>query len=347
MGEAAHAPGMRGHSARFGAAGLAALDDLRGAVLAPSTAAELVPPPRFAAKTFATYRTDAALPAQAAAVERVRHFATARRPLLGWLPFRAPERKGLYLDGGFGVGKTHLLAASFHAAHGRRSYLSFAEAISLVVLRGAGQAAELLAADLVCIDEFELDDPANTRLADLLLEQLVRRGCRIVTTSNTVPGELGLGRMAVDQFRNQLARIADVFEDVHVPGLDHRLRGRVAGDADPAGWGPAVKPWDPAPTAFVFTADELDTLLSRIPIANLRRLAMRLGRLTITGLMPFADQLAALRFVHLVDKLYDSCTALRVITPAPLSGLFPEEHCQRAFAKKYQRCSSRLVELCV
>jgi len=329
-----------------GAAGLAALDDLRGAVLAPCSGEELVPPPRFAAKTFATFRTDPGVPAQAVAVARIMRFATARRPWLAWLPFRASERKGLYLDGGFGVGKTHLLAASFHAARGVRRYLSFAEAISLVVLRGAGAAADLLAADLVCIDEFELDDPANTRLADLLLEQLARRGCRLITTSNTVPGELGFGRMAVDQFRNQLARIADLFEDVHVPGDDHRRRGSAAGDGDPAGWGPAVVPWDAAPDAFVFTAAELDTLLSRIPVANLRRLANRLGRLTVTDLMPFESQLAALRFVHLVDKLYDSCSVMRVITPSPLAGLFPEEHCQRAFAKKYRRCSSRLVELC-
>jgi len=315
-------------------------------VLAPCTPDELVPPPRFATKTFASYRIDPALPAQADAVAQVVRFATARRPLLPWLPFRARERAGLYLDGGFGVGKTHLLAAAFHAAHGRRRYLSFAEAISLVVLRGAGPAAELLAGDLVCIDEFEIDDPANTRLADLLLERLVERDCRIITTSNTVPGELGKGRMAVDQFRNQLARIADVFTDVHVPGQDHRQLSLAAGASDPAGWGAQIPAWDPAPGTFAFTAGELDALLMRIPVANLRRLAARLVRVTITDLQPFTDQLAALRFVHLVDKLYDSCSALRVVTTARLAELFPDEHCQRAFAKKYRRCSSRLIELC-
>ena len=31
---------------------------------------------------------------------------------------------------------------------------------------------------------------------------------------------------------------------------------------------------------------------------------------------------------------------------APLVGLFPDEHCQQAFIKKYRRCQSRLVEMC-
>ena len=87
----------------------------------------------------------------------------------------------LYLDGGFGVGKTHLLAASFHAAPGDRRYLSFAEAVGLAVVQGPDATIDLLTSDLVCIDEFELDDPSNTRLIDLVLEGLIRRGTRIVS----------------------------------------------------------------------------------------------------------------------------------------------------------------------
>ena len=87
----------------------------------------MVPPPRFAAVRFETYRPDPAEPTQAAAVAAVRAFSgrtgdgsDGRR---GWLRRRAapPEdRPGLYLDGGFGVGKTHLLASLWHAVAGRR-----------------------------------------------------------------------------------------------------------------------------------------------------------------------------------------------------------------------------------
>ena len=96
--------------------------------------------------------------------------------------------------------------------------------MSLCTQLGPNGAAERLQADLVCFDEFELDDPSYTRLADLLLDQLVAGGAKIVVTSNTVPGELGVGRMFVDRFRAQLDRVAQHFHDVHVPGSDFRQR---------------------------------------------------------------------------------------------------------------------------
>ena len=180
------------------------------------------PPPRFQGKRFDTYRIDHSIEGQAAAVETVKAFTAAKRSLFGLLPAKGP--KGCYLDGDFGVGKTHLLAAAWEAAPGTKSYLSFAEAINLCVTTSPEQAIAELAADLICIDEFELDDPSNTRMADLLCDGLVRKGCRLLVTSNTVPGELGVGRLFVDQFRAQLVRISKLFTDIHVPGKDYRQR---------------------------------------------------------------------------------------------------------------------------
>lgn len=318
------------------------LSRLAAAITAAPAASELVPPPRFAAKRFDTYVLDPAVDGQREAVLAVRRFATLRPGLIGRLLHRG--RPGLYLDGGFGAGKTHLLAACFHAARGSRRYLSFSEAMSLMTVLGAHAAVDLLRADLVCIDEFELDDPANTRLADLLVRSLVERGCRIATTSNTVPGELGAGRMAVDLFRNELARIEHAFADLHLPGADHRRRGLGAGD--PPGWGPDASPLPAAAGRHVVDAQALDRSLVSVPVASLRRLAALLDGLTITGLRPFTDQLSALRFVHLVDRLYDWQVPLRVQARCPLADLFPPEHCLAAFAKKYRRCQSRLAELC-
>jgi len=317
------------------------LDDLAGAVLAPATPAELIPPPRFAHKKFSDYRVDPAIAGQQHAVHQIHAFATAKKSFLQRLGLGNHGRPGMYLDGGFGVGKTHLLAASFHAAHGVRRYLRFAEAISLVVLYDAKTAADLLAGDLVCIDEFELDDPANTRLADLLLEELVARGSRIITTSNTVPGELGVGRMAVDRFRNELSRIADRFANVNVPGNDFRRTSTTT--VNPAHWCASSEPFA---DGVVLEMHDLDKLLTRIPVANLGRLAARLPRLSLIDPTPFTDQLAALRFVSLVDKLYDWCSQLRVRSTCSIADLFPEEYCQLAFSKKYRRCQSRLVEMC-
>lgn len=319
------------------------LSRFSSAVLAPVEVADLVPPPRFRAKDFAGYRVDAAIAGQIEAVEQVKDFAARRPGFLAGL-FGRKVKPGLYLDGGFGVGKTHLLAASFNNAPGTKRYLSFAEAMSLFTVRGKDQTIDLLAADLVCIDEFELDDPTNTRIADLLVTALMDRGSRVLTTSNTVPGELGQGRMAVDLFRTQLARIEAAFLGVHVPGADYRLRLVEAGQP-PSQWGPDTEPLVGDGCVVVDTA-HLDRWLQNVPVINLRRVAAVLNGLTVIDLHPFENQLAALRFVHLVDKLYDYGVALRVRSATAIADLFPSEHCQAAFAKKYRRCQSRVTELC-
>ena len=100
--------------------------------------------------------------------------------------------------------------------------------MSLAVQLGHQGAIDLLASDLICIDEFELDDPSNTRMIDLIIDGLVKQGGRLMVTSNTVPGELGQGRMFIDQFRAQLNRVANAFSDIHVPGNDYRQRRKTA-----------------------------------------------------------------------------------------------------------------------
>ena len=108
------------------------LFDRRSELPAETLVEQMVPPPRFAAVRFETYRPDPAEPTQAAAVAAVRAFSgrtgdgsDGRR---GWLRRRAapPEdRPGLYLDGGFGVGKTHLLASLWHVSPVARSQRVF------------------------------------------------------------------------------------------------------------------------------------------------------------------------------------------------------------------------------
>ena len=318
-------------------------DELRSLLAAPVAPSDLVPPPRFHQASFAGYQVDASVAGQAAAVAQVRDFAWAGN---GWLRrvFGTRGRPGLYLDGSFGVGKTHLLAACFHEADGERRYLSFSDAMSLMTMRGPQEAAALLAADLVCLDEFELDDPTNTRLADLLLGLLAERGARFVTTSNTIVGELGDGRMAVDLFRAQLSRIGDAFQGVHVPGADHR-RLKVRDGDDPPSWGRQVGKTD-EDGWLCLEAARLDALLTGLPVVNLRRLAASVRGVCVLGLAPFDDQLAALRFTNLVDRLYDWCVPMRVQAQCRIAELFPEPPLRAAFHRKHRRCQSRLTELC-
>src|SRR5699024_8197343 len=125
----------------------------------------LVPPAMFDEVSFASYIPDPKEPSQAAAVKAAEEFATAltknatgKRGLFG-RKARA-QGQGLYLDGGFGVGKTHLLASIFHAAPGPKSFGTFVELTHVVGALGFNNAVEQLSQNSVlCIDEFELDDP--------------------------------------------------------------------------------------------------------------------------------------------------------------------------------------------
>ncbi len=169
---------------------------------------QLRPPPTFAEVSFATYRPDPAEPTQAAAVESCREFCrqavqrrAGRRKLLGR---REPlPGVGLYLDGGFGVGKTHLLASAYYQLpEGQpKAFATFGELTQLAGVFGFAECIELLSDyTAVCIDEFELDDPGNTTLVSRLLSSLVQRGVSVAATSNTLPEQLGEGRFAAQDF---------------------------------------------------------------------------------------------------------------------------------------------------
>ncbi len=102
-----------------GSSGVAHLADRHPTVTPERLVAQLVPPPTFADVSYDSYRPDPAEPSQAAAVESCRSFCEQARLR------RAGKKKlfgkrevlpgvGLYLDGGFGVGKTHLLASTYY-----------------------------------------------------------------------------------------------------------------------------------------------------------------------------------------------------------------------------------------
>jgi cell division protein ZapE len=302
---------------------------------------EWTPPPRFQGKTFAQYRIDEQTPGQAEAVAAVQQFVGAKRRFLGLAGPAGP--KGCYLDGDFGVGKTHLLASAWHAAPSSKSYLSFAEAINLCVLESPERAIDQLAADLICIDEFELDDPSNTRMADLLCDGLVRKGCRLLVTSNTVPGELGIGRLFVDQFRAQLVRISQLFTDIHVPGRDYRQRQSNGVELGAARWS-STEPAIEGKGCLTLPLSQLNRFLEMTPMVHLRQLGKVARHLNIIGLGTFPDQIQALRFVHLIDRAYDQGITLSVRSDIAIADCFCPEYRDWAFAKKYRRCTSRLTE---
>ena len=191
---------------------------------------QMVPPPMFDDVSFDSYIPDPDEPSQAAAVEAGRDFVEraqkARAGKKSLFGKRTPgQGVGLYLDGGFGVGKTHLLASIFHQMPEPKAFATFVELTHVVGALGFTASVERLSQhSVICIDEFELDDPGDTMLVSRLLTELTAKGVSIAATSNTLPGQLGEGRFAAQDFLREIRKLAGVFDAVRVDGPDYRHR---------------------------------------------------------------------------------------------------------------------------
>jgi cell division protein ZapE len=307
--------------------------------------AHLVPPRQFATATLDSYRPDRDYPSQGAAVAAIRNFAASWQGGGGLFSRRkaAPTLPGIYLDGGFGVGKTHLLAALWHIAPGRKYFGTFIEYTALVGALGYAQTVQLLkGASLVCIDEFELDDPGDTRLISRLLSELVAAGTRIAATSNTPPNALGEGRFAAQDFLRDIDSLAAKFTTIRIDGLDYRRRDTDAHAAvvdDVAGALGAL--------SGERTLDPFDVVLGHLGKVHPSRYVKLIDGLSAIGLTDvheFANQTDALRFVAFVDRLYDAQVLVRASGVA-LDAVFPADMLAGGYRKKYLRAVSRLIAL--
>jgi cell division protein ZapE len=313
----------------------------------------MVPPPRFDGVRFDTYLPNPDEPSQAAAVragaefaERVTAGAESRskfRSLFGG-GRKDTGRPGLYFDGGFGVGKTHLLASLWHAVPGPKAYGTFVELTHLVGALGFAEAVRRLSGHrLLAIDEFELDDPGDTMLVTRLLTELTAAGVFVAATSNTLPDKLGEGRFAADDFLREIHSLAGKFTVVRVDGPDYRHRGLP--DAPP----PLSDEELTAVAAAIpgATLDDFDALcahLARLHPSRYGRLVDGVPAVHLRNVHAVDSQDVALRLVSLGDRLYDRAIPVAV-SGESLSSMFPEEMLQGGYRKKYLRAISRLVAL--
>jgi cell division protein ZapE len=295
------------------------------------------PPRRFADVRFETFVPDPAHPSQAAAQAEVERFAQPPPPRRRRFRKRAePGRPGLYLDGGFGVGKTHLLASLWHASPGPKAYLTFAELTSVIGFLGMEAAvAAFKGHRLLCLDEFELDDVANTLMTVTFLRSVVPDGTRVAATSNSLPDRLGEGRFHAADFAREIAAIASWFEVVRIDGPDYRAASRIE-----------AEPFDEAELRDLPTED-FDALLARLrsvhPV-HYGAMVEGLELVAIRGLHPIVDQGDALLFVQWVDELYDAEVPV-VASGCRVEELFPVSYRHGGYRTKYGRCESRLAAL--
>ncbi|WP_062520645.1 cell division protein ZapE [Demequina silvatica] len=314
----------------------------RRPVVAPEDLiAGLVPPPHFGQASFETYRPDPEHPSQAAAVAAVREFAGEH--LRRFRPRRGPGA-GLYLDGGFGVGKTHLLASLAHALGPRRAVFgTFVEYTNLVGALGFIAAREALSTfAVVCIDEFELDDPGDTLIMARLMRELTDAGTCVAATSNTLPDALGEGRFAADDFQREIQAVARVFTTVRIDGPDYRHRGSL--DFPAPASREAVDAVAAAPRGAVAAWPALLADLVEVHPSRYGAYVDGVAALALTDVAPLDDQNQALRLVALVDRLYDR-DAVVIASGASLQEVFTPDMMRGGYRKKYLRALSRLESM--
>ncbi|MET7486598.1 cell division protein ZapE [Streptomyces sp. NPDC005538] len=323
--------------------------------------AEMVPPPRFDSVRFATYIPDPNQPSQTEAVRVLETFAaglggahaagTAKRGFLGFGRGKAPKTpagpRGVYLDGGYGVGKTHLLASLWHATPAEpalKAFGTFVELTNLVGALGFQQTVRTLSGHrLLCIDEFELDDPGDTVLVSTLLGRLVDAGVALAATSNTLPGKLGEGRFASVDFLREIQGLSAHFRSLRIDGDDYRHRGLPE----------APKPFTDeqvTKAAYATAGASLDDFphllahLAKVHPSRYGALTDDLKAVCLTDVQPIPDQSTALRLVVLADRLYDREVPV-LASGLPFDRLFSEEMLNGGYRKKYFRAISRLTAL--
>ncbi|MBA4861547.1 cell division protein ZapE [Streptomyces sp. PSKA54] len=321
--------------------------------------AEMVPPPRFDSVRFDTYIPDPNQPSQSEAVQVLSGFAAGlggahasgsgkRR----WFGGRAKPAvpagpRGVYLDGGYGVGKTHLLASLWHAAPAAReqkAFGTFVELTNLVGALGFQQTVQTLSGhSLLCIDEFELDDPGDTVLVSTLLGKLVDAGVALAATSNTLPGKLGEGRFAAADFLREIQGLSAHFRPLRIDGEDYRHRGLPEAPA-PFSDDQVTRAAYATPDASLDDFPHLLDHLARVHPSRYGALTDGLKAVCLTDVQPVPDQSTALRLVVLADRLYDREVPV-LASGLPFDKLFSEEMLRGGYRKKYFRAISRLTAL--
>ncbi len=224
---------------------------------------------------------------------------------------------------------------------------------------------------LLCFDEFQVNDVADAMILGRLFEQLFARGCVIVATSNTEPDELYMGGLNRQLFLPFIALIRERMEVVGLNGkLDYRRGFETGGGAYFSPLGPAAdaamdEVWRIVANgaagseaalpvlgrllkipracggAARFTFDEL----CAVPLAAPDYLALAKHFHTVLidhiPVLTAARRDEALRFILLIDTLYDARTQLVCSAAAPAAELYPAGDAVIAF----RRTASRLLEM--
>ena len=333
------------------------------------------PPRRFASATFSAYHAQE--PSQVAAREEARAFVRHIRARQGW-PTRLYQRlprwlrtltrtseaaesgwQGLYLVGPVGTGKTHLLASMYHALHPdvRCAFLHASE------LFRTTEPPEAFAQQLaeryrvLCLDEVELDDPANEARLVLTLKSLSHLGVVLLATSNVEPERFLSAAFGNDRFQRFLdEEFRQNYKVIFVGGDDYRRGLEKAGHAwigPPRDTRPLLRRRFEADPGKKLWMDFQDLLAASTETEHTRlvRRLTRPERLYLADLAPQGTD-DALRLLRLIDDLYLHAEPPALYFTAPkvpeawLRADTAHGSLEKGIAEKFTRTASRLHALC-
>ena len=322
-------------------------------------------PNRFDTATFEKYepRTPSqreALRAARDAVRRTRRSPSWTQRLMRVLGKPTDRSAGLYLVGPAGTGKTHLLAAMYHAL---TPEVSCAFLHSSTLFRQtepptafANRLAD--AHDVCCLDEVEIDDPANEMRLVQVMKTLVARDVRLLATSNVEPEEYLSNQFSDGRFQRFLQReFRARYRVVPVHGRDYRRRSDVQQSGH--GWiGPSSDTHRAMSQAYAkangssrwWPFEQLLHRSTEVPHTTLVDSLSTLDHLFVEGIrIGTTDD--ALRLLRLIDALYlhSDTPDLYFTSEQPPDAWFdPDGYAGVAegVAEKFERTVSRIHALC-
>lgn len=323
-------------------------------------------PERFDAATFDSY--EAETPSQTDALQVARKVVTEcrRSPtwrdrlkrFVGLAQDRLPD--GLYLVGPAGTGKTHLLASMYHALTPDLSCL-FLHSRTLFRQTGSPDAYAHKVADkysVCCLDEVEIDDPANEMRLVQVMKTLADRGVLLLATSNVEPEQYVSNQFSSGRFQRFLHReFRERYRVVFVGGEDYRRSSD--GHRLGYGWiGPKRETRSVMKDAWRvvegpsrwWSFDDLRTATTEMAHGSLIDDITDVEHLFIENIS-ITDTDGALQFLRVIDALYlhkDAPALYFSAEHSPDAWFDPEDRAgvAQAVAEKFTRTVSRIHAMC-
>ncbi|AEA34170.1 AFG1-family ATPase [Hippea maritima DSM 10411] len=318
-------------------------------------------PPKFKNCLFDNYIPDKDYPSQNQAKERliqlVQQIETFKRKtpknrlLRKFLKTNKPPH--IYLDGVFGVGKTHLLASIGNSYTGPKVFLSFSELMYLIAYFTLLDVVNMLSKyDIVLLDEFEVDDPGDAMMGINFVREINKTDTIVIATSNTLPSQIGARKLDLLTFKARIGTLINSFETIIIDGKDYRFRQpSLDFSILNSNLKEVFENYKPKNKAKLYVnAEELIDKLREVHPTRYRNIAYSLDAIFIENLRPFSDAelMDALRFTYLIDMLYyGNVNIFASSNINDIWDLFHEDLKEGKFKTKVGRCLSRLTEKCV